>query len=265
MREKSCKICGASKELSQYYSQVKINKDGEIYTWYNTTCKKCYIKRQGIWVDDNIERHNEYYKKYYKTKNRFNEERNAYVKHTTSEWRKSNPEKCIEYSKLHRNHDITEAEWRACLKVFNNMCAYCGLKSEDHIATRNGKQIIMNFHKEHVDDHGYNDLRNAIPSCQHCNSGKRSSDMEEWFREQKFFTEEKLQFINWWIEDGYKKYIKYKPPYKIVRKKNEEDNMFHSELWSMDEQRNRVELIKIGNNKKELTPFALEFFGIKNK
>ena len=133
----------------------------------------------------------------------------------------------------HRQHDITEAEWRSCLKVFDNTCAYCGLPYKQHIVKRNGKYIIMKFHKEHVDDDGYNDLRNDAPACKSCNCGKHEHDMEGWFRKQKFFSEDK-------------------PPYRIIREKNKDNAKFHFNLWSVDEMRNTLEIISTKDKRKDL-------------
>lgn len=169
-----------------------------------------------------------------------------------SGWRKDHPEKCREYTKMHRIHDITEAEWRSCLKVFENTCAYCGLPIEKHIAMRNDKYFIMKFHKEHVDDKGYNDLRNAVPSCQHCNSGKNISNMEEWYFKQKSFSMDRYIKILWWINEEYKEYIEDKPPYRIVKKKNDDNNKFHHELWTVDKFRNMIKCIHRGVNKKDV-------------
>jgi len=165
---------------------------------------------------------------------------------------KNNPDKVKLYTQNHRQHDITELEWMSCLKVFNNTCAYCGIPIEKHVAQRKGKYFIMQFHKEHVDDYGYNDIRNCVPSCRDCNSHKHQYNMEEWFRKQKFFSEDKLEFIKWWITEGYKNYIEDKPLYRIVRKQNEGLKTFHWELWTVDEMRNMVELIDVGDQKKDL-------------
>lgn len=162
------------------------------------------------------------------------------------------PEKHKLYNQNHRIHDITEAEWRSCLKVFNNECAYCGLPQDKHIIIRNGQYIKMVFHKEHVDDDGYNDLRNAIPSCRYCNSHKHKFEMEEWYKQQKFFNEVRYNKIIWWTTEGYKDYIDDKPPYRILKKKNEDNNKFHWNLWSVDDLRNTVEIISTKNKRKEL-------------
>jgi len=224
-----CKRCGIQKVRERYFKDeagdIKSKKKAE------RDLNKIYYKEyHAEWLVDHKDEQKDY----------------------QSEWRKDHPEKCRVYSKMHRIHDITESEWRDCLKVFENTCAYCGLHAEKHFMTRNNKEIIMNLHKEHVDDEGYNDLRNAIPSCQHCNSGKNVSDMEEWYRNQKFFSQERLDKIIWWTTEGYKEYIENKTPYRIIRKKNEDNNKFHWELWTVDEMRNMIKCIHRGVKKKDV-------------
>jgi hypothetical protein len=138
-------------------------------------------------------------------------------------------------------------EWRKELEVFNYCCAYCGISEE------NSKRILkQRLHKDHADDQGYNDLRNAIPACKSCNSKKHQDDLETWYRQREFFTEERLQLINWWLTEGYKEYIEDKPPYKIIRKQNEDKRTFHWELWSVDEQRNMIECLFIRDKRKDI-------------
>lgn len=164
-----------------------------------------------------------------------------------SDWRQRNPEKCRWYASLHRNHDITPSEERALLEVFNYSCAYCGMSLEEH------KKIFkQKLHNDHVDDNGYNDLRNDVPSCKSCNTSKHESELEDWYPRQKFYSEERYNKIVWWITEGYKLYIEDKPPYKIIRKQNEDKRTFHWELWSVDEQRNMIECMDRANKKNDL-------------
>ena len=76
--------------------------------------------------------------------------------------------------------------------------------------------------------------------------------MEEWYRKQDYFDEERFVFIKWWIVEGYKEYIESKPPYRVIREKNIEDSKYHFNLWSVDEMRNTLEIIATKNRKKEL-------------
>ena len=46
---------------------------------------------------------------------------------------------------------------------------------------------------------GSSNRNNLIPACRRCNSNKASSSMEEWYRQQDFFCEVKLQKIKGWM------------------------------------------------------------------
>lgn len=170
-----------------------------------------------------------------------------------TEWRRNNPDKCKQYSEQHRDHDVSKTEEESMLKVFNYSCAYCGMTLKEH-----KKKYKEKLHNDHVDDNGYNDLRNDVPACKSCNCGKHTEDMENWFRRQTFFSEEKLSKIIWWITEGYKDYIEDKPPYKITKKQNEDGKTFHWELWTVDEMRNMIECIGKRNKKKELNTLIQE-------
>lgn len=224
-----CKICNTKRQLNKYYNDGGITKQ--------KTIDAAAIRYHTVESDKEI-----------KLKNGNRQREEGYQ----SNWFKNNPEKCRDYTKRHRIHDITEKEWRGCLKVFDNQCAYCGLPIEEHIVKRKGKYIIMNFHKDHVDDDGANDLRNAVPACQSCNSSKHVSSLDEWYKRQNFFDRDKYNKILWWISEGYLDYIENKPPYRIIRKQNEGLKTFHWELWSVDSLRNMIECIDIKSKKKDI-------------
>ena len=212
-------------------------------------CKRCGILKADQWIKDNPEKFKEAYKRYMKTDSWKAYKKQNFIrsKNKMREWRQKHPEKCRGYVLLHRNHDITEAEWRKCLEQFDYKCAYCGLTEKEHLEMYN--QVL---HREHADSGGANDLSNAIPSCGSCNYRKWIFPMEEWFREQDYFTEERLWYIYWWTTEGYKDYIDDKPPYRIVRKIDKETRKFHHELWSVDIHRNMIECIAIENKKKDI-------------
>jgi len=230
-----------------YFYKNSKNKTDGFYPY----CRDCSILFAWDWQLDNMDRKIELDRVFRKTdkyqewgRKHANEQReNGY----SSKWRKNNPDKCIEYTKLHRNHDVSLKEEESMLKVFDYKCAYCGMTLDEHLKINKQK-----LHKEHVDDEGYNDLRNCIPACRSCNTGKHEYKIEEWFRKQKFFTEEKLQFIYWWMNEGYKDYIEEKLPYKISRKKDKSDDKVYYELWTVNEKRDLVECIATGRHKKDL-------------
>jgi len=59
------------------------------------------------------------------------------------------------------------------------------------------------------------------------------------------------------VTDGYKDCIIDKPPYRIIKKKNEDNNKFHHELWSVDEMRNFVEIIATGTKKEDINTYII--------
>jgi len=252
LESKICPTCEQDKELTEYYSRP--NKNGSICYW--RVCKKCVGNRSIKWMKDNPEAYAKQKIEYAKTEKRIKFRFEEGVKQRKSgyslAWIRAHPEKAKMYQEKHRQHDITEKEWRDCLKVFDNTCAYCGLPHKQHIIKRMGKYITMKFHKEHVDDKGYNDLRNAVPACQRCNSSKHQDSLDKWYLKQKFFSIDKYNFIVWWTTEGYKDYIDDKPPYRIVKKKNEDNNKFHHELWTVDVYRNMVEYVDRRKTKKEI-------------
>ncbi len=212
-------------------------------------CKRCSILKASKWIENNPEKFKEAYKRYMKTDSWKAYKKQNYIrsKSKMKEWRQAHPEKCRGYVEKKRQHDITEAEWRKELEVFDHKCAYCGMTEEEHLEIYKQK-----LHREHADNGGANDLSNSVPSCGSCNYRKWIFPMEEWYKEQDYFTEERYDKIVWWLTEGYKNYIEDKPPYRIIRKINKENRKFHHELWSVDIHRNMIECIAIGNKKIDI-------------
>jgi 5-methylcytosine-specific restriction endonuclease McrA len=71
--------------------------------------------------------------------------------------------------------------------AWDNKCGYCGdpATSLDH--------IIPRFCS------GSNNRNNLLPACRRCNANKASAKMEDWYRQQSYFTEENLDKIKVWM------------------------------------------------------------------
>jgi hypothetical protein len=82
-------------------------------------------------------------------------------------------------------------------EAWDHKCGYCGeaATSLDHIVPR--------FKS------GSSNRYNLVPACRRCNANKASSKMEEWYRQQSFFTEARLSRIHAWMEEDFVHSISY--------------------------------------------------------
>ena len=85
--------------------------------------------------------------------------------------------------------------------AWDHKCGYCEAPatSLDH--------VIPKFQS------GSSHRNNLIPACRSCNANKASLKMEDWYLNQKFFSEDQLLKINKWINQdmtsslGYNSYL----------------------------------------------------------
>lgn len=88
------------------------------------------------------------------------------------------------------SNTLSKEEWDNCLKHFGNRDAYTGtvmnIVSMDHIipVTKGGTTTVDNI----------------VPCDKSINSSKGNKDMEEWYRKQPFFSEERLNNIKEYIK-----------------------------------------------------------------
>jgi len=72
-------------------------------------------------------------------------------------------------------------------EAWDHCCGYCGDKatSLDH--------IIPRFKS------GSSNRNNLIPACRRCNQNKASTEIEEWYKQQAFFSDARLTKIKNWM------------------------------------------------------------------
>lgn len=86
------------------------------------------------------------------------------------------------------------------MKFFGFRCAYSEqVLSKD---TRSLDHIIP------LNKGGKHEVWNCVPMTKSNNCSKKDKDMEEWYQEQDFYSEERLQKIYEWQEYAYNKYSK---------------------------------------------------------
>jgi hypothetical protein len=131
------------------------------------------------------------------------------------EWQRKNKDKLNEQFKdrqMNKEHKITTKEWENCKNYFNYRCAYCDLKIEEHYIVFRGKTQLGDFHRDHVDHNGSNDLSNCVPACKSCNTSKHNKVLKDWYKPNNelwctVYSYERLQKIYKWLNEDYKSYI----------------------------------------------------------
>lgn len=202
------KIKKYQKEYDKKYNQInkkKIRKKNVEYNRKNKERKKEYNKK---YYENNKERIKQSVTNYYikidcwKGKLR---RRKYYLQNRESLliksrkhkkiYRKNNPEKfridCIKRRTLKKNSiaTMTTQDWRECLEFFNYKDAYTGLPMEK----------VSQDHVIPLSKGGAYTKQNIVPCDVKTNSSKNNNDMEEWFKKQPFFNENRLNKIYKWI------------------------------------------------------------------
>lgn len=95
-------------------------------------------------------------------------------------------ERLKKYRNTHNKTQIDEV-----LKYFNYKCAYTGI------------DLKHNFHIDHIipiSKGGSNNIYNLVPTIPEANLSKSNRELEEWYREQDYFSEDRLNKIYKYIE-----------------------------------------------------------------
>lgn len=175
---KSCQKEYAKNYHKETYGERKLNDNRKSREYFdkNPEYRKEYYQK-------NKAKHKEYTKKWYQQ----NKEKHRQL---SNKWRMENKEQFniivrrYQHKKRSVKFNFTENDWNVALNHFGNKCAYCG---------KNGK-----LQKEHVipvSKNGPFIPSNVIPACASCNVSKLDKDLDDWFVNQKFFTDVKLRNI----------------------------------------------------------------------
>ena len=239
---KRCTKCGEWLVASTYnFNKNKCKKYG-----LESKCKKCRAEYSKQWYKNNKDKKNEYdkqwwknnkdkIKQYYeKNKDKKRERDKQWYKNNKDkiserhkQWYKNNKDKKNEYDKQYRatpqgqvvtfnyrikrrtreqnqGNGITKEQWFEMMSYFNWKCAYSG----EYIGNKENKSIRSIDHIIPLNSGGEHEIWNTVPMDRGLNSSKNDKDMLEWYKEQPFFSEERLNKIYEWQEYAYNKWHK---------------------------------------------------------
>lgn len=184
-------------------NKEKIKEHNKRYYNENKDKKKELSKK---YREENKEKMREYYKNYYENnKERLQIYNKEYrIEHAVElsmkrkKYMKDNPEKIFNDRQKHRGYndinlidEITKEQWQIMLEFFDNKCAYSGEElTED------------NFSIDHIiplSKGGSNSINNIVPCTRSVNLSKWNYDLEDWYNNKEFFSDERLSKIYKWM------------------------------------------------------------------
>ena len=191
-----------NKRMKKWYEEHK-EEIAEYKKQYREEHKEEIAEYKKQYYEENKEEIKEYQKQYQK---QYREENKEEIAECKKQWRENNPEKVFNKHNERRNklenqgEGITKEQWYEMMCFFNWSCAYSGIqlnkdnRSIDHI-------VPLSLNGEH-------EIWNCIPMYMPYNSSKNTKNMEKWYKEQEFYSEERLQKIYEWCEYAYNKWGK---------------------------------------------------------
>ena len=199
------------KRNKQYYDDNKeeIKKQNKQYRDKHKDEIKEYNKQYNKKHEEDIKEYmKKYREKYEKEKKeydkRYREENKDKIKNYMEQYYKENPDKFFNYNNKRRSKEenqgngITKEQWLEMMEFFEFKCAYSGKSlNKDN---RSIDHIIPLFNE------GEHEIWNCIPMLKNLNSSKGINDMLDWYQQQDFYSEERLNKIYKWIEYAYKRW-----------------------------------------------------------
>ena len=117
--------------------------------------------------------------------------------------------------KENQGRDITKEQWYEMFNFFDWKCAYSG----EYIGGNNADKKRTTDHIICLNNGGLNEPWNCVPMLKSYNSSKHTNDMEEWYRQQPYFSEERLLKIYAWCEYAFNKWKPRRKGNKLRRVK----------------------------------------------
>ena len=212
----SCKKCRAE-HSKQYYERNKkaiveynkqyreINKEliVERNKQYYQENKESIIKRNKQYYEINKEAKAECMKLYY-------EQNKETIAEHNKQYRQSPQGQVVEFNRHNKRrtkehtqgNGITKEQWLECMEFFDWKCAYSG----EYLGGKDNQSIRTIDHIIPLNGGGANEIWNLVPMYKPYNSSKHTKDMIMWYKEQPYYSEERLNKIYEWQEYAYDKW-----------------------------------------------------------
>ena len=203
-------------EKNKLWYEANREKIAEYHKQWHEANREKIVERQKQYRQDNKEKEAERKRQYYEA----NKEK---ICEYSKQWYEANKDKITERNKqyyqspkgqvvlFNRNQrrrtkeeqqgdGITKDQWLEMMSFFDFRCAYSGER-----LTNNARSVD---HIVPLNSGGDNAIWNCVPMLRSLNSSKKDKNMDDWYKEQSFYSEARLAKIYEWQEFAYNKWGK---------------------------------------------------------
>ena len=180
-------------EYAKQYREENKEKIAEYTKQYREDNKEKITERKKQYYEDNKDYYRDYYKQYREdNKEKIAEQRKQYNASEQGQVAQFNARNKRRQKEEEQGRGITVEQWKEMFDFFGWRCAYSGIqlnkdnRSIDHIIPLNNG--------------GLNEPWNCVPMYSNYNYSKQTSDMLDWYTQQEYYSEERLNKIYEWIE-----------------------------------------------------------------
>ena len=185
-------------KIKQYYEDNKDKIAEQHKQWYEDNRDK-RLEQQKKYYENNKDKIAEYSKQYYEdNKDKIAEQHKQYYATPQGQVVAFNHNYKRRTKEQNQGNGITSEQWLECMKFFGFRCAY-----SDQVLSKDTRSLD---HIKPLNQGGEHEVWNVVPMDRGLNSSKSDKDLLEWYQEQDFYSEERLQKIYEWQEYAYNKY-----------------------------------------------------------
>lgn len=194
-----CRVCRNKQSKKYDESHKKENKKRKQKNYQNNK-EKILKQSKEYYLNNKVERIEKQRQYYQDNRERLLENRKQYCQ--------DNPEIIFNANIKRRmkeesqGNGITKEQWIDMMNFFGWKCAYSGLEFSSH-NKENDRTID---HIIPLDKNGEHEIWNCVPMYASYNYSKKNKDWLEWYIQQEFYSEERLNKIYEWIEYAKNKY-----------------------------------------------------------
>ena len=184
------------KERSKEYYETNKEYFSEKHKEYYIDNKKEILEKQKEYYENNSDKIKEYRKNYRKNSDKIKEINRRYYQNNLEKFFNNNNKRRLKSEE--QGKGITKEQWLEMMNFFNFRCAYSGEQLD-----KDNRSID---HLIPLSLGGENEIWNCVPMLRNLNSSKNANDMLEYYKQQPFFSEERLNKIYEWQEYARNKY-----------------------------------------------------------